>query len=96
MITQEIKATIDCIRNEWNWSCQYIRWCKPIAHNRKAYVTETWSIREVNCKIVIREFIASDLFYLQAIGVRYWDYLQKRKDNIVRAMGLDPRNFEVY
>lgn len=96
MITQDLKATIDCIRREWNWRCQYVRGCKPIAHNRCAYVTEPWAIRDVNCKIVLCEFIASDLFYLQAIGVRYPDYLERRKNSIVRAMGLNPDNFEVY
>lgn len=94
-MTNEIKQKIDCIRREWNWGCQYIKGAKRISEKRNAYCTETWAIRDRVCKIVVCEFIASDLFYLQAIGVRYWDYLQKRKDSIVRAMGLNPDNFEL-
>ena len=96
MKKQELKEHFDAIREHFNATCQggWYR-CRSIAKTACAYRTETFAIRDVNCKIVIREFIASDLFYLDVIGVRYWDYLQKRKDSIVRAMGLDPINFEI-
>ena len=92
---KNLKNRIDAIRREWNYQCQFIKGAKPIASNRCAYVTETWRIVDRVLGICICEFIASDLFYLDVIGVRYWDYLERRKYYIVRAMGLNPDEFEI-
>lgn len=49
---------------------------------------DTIGIFDNFCHIRIAEFLACE-----HPGVRYWDYLQRRKDSIVRTMGLKPANF---